>query len=98
LAPPALLDGGLILAGGVHAARPTARPVATATTVGMANPLVSLAEDVVALALSVLAVAVPVVAALLVLLVIVALVQLVRRRRRRAATLRATGAPRPPAE
>jgi hypothetical protein len=77
---------GLILAGGIHAARATARPVATATTAGLANPLVSFAEDVVALVLSVLAVVVPAVAALLVLLLIVALVRFVRRRRRRAAT------------
>jgi hypothetical protein len=77
---------GLILAGGIHAARATARPVATATTAGMANPLVSFAEDVVALALSILAVVVPVVAALLVLLVIVALVRFVWRRRRRRTT------------
>jgi hypothetical protein len=81
---------GLVLAGGVHVARATARPVATATTAGVANPLVSLAEDVVALALSVLAVVVPVVAALLVLLVVVALVRFVRRWRRRAVNRAAT--------
>jgi hypothetical protein len=85
---------GLVLAGGLHAARATARPVATATTAGVANPLVSFAEDVVTLVLSVLAVVVPVVAALLVLLLVVALVRFVRRRRRRTATRAATGAPR----
>jgi hypothetical protein len=89
---------GLALAGGVHAARATARPVATVTTAGVANPLVSFAEDVVALVLSVLAVVVPVVAALLVLLLVVALVRFVRRRRRRAGTPSAAGAARLPAE
>jgi hypothetical protein len=82
----------------VHAARATARPVATATTAGVTNPLVSFAEDVVALVLSNLAVVVPVVAALLVLLLAVALVRFVRRRRRRAVTPPATGAARLPAE
>src|SRR5689334_11450396 len=77
---------GLVLAGGIHAARATARPVATATTAGLANPLVSFAEDVVALVLSILAVVVPAVAALLVLLLVVALVRFIRRRRWRAAT------------
>jgi hypothetical protein len=77
---------GLVLAGGIHAARATARPVATATTAGVANPLVSFAEDVVALTLSVLAVVVPLVAALLVLSLIVALVWFVHRLRRRRAT------------
>jgi hypothetical protein len=89
---------GLVLAGGIHAARATARPVATATTAGLANPLVSFAEDVVALALSILAVVVPVVAALLVLFVVITLVRFVRRRRRRAATRATLGAPRLPAE
>ncbi len=89
---------GLALAGGVHAARATARPFATATTAGLANPLVSFAEDVVALVLSVLAVVVPVVAALLVLLLAVALVRFVQRRRRRAVTPSAEGATRLPPE
>ena len=89
---------GLALAGGAHAARATARPVATAATAGVANPLVSFAEDVAALVLSILAVVVPVVAALLVLLLVAALVQFVRRRRRRAVKRSATGAARLPTE
>jgi hypothetical protein len=89
---------GLVLAGGIHAARATARPVATATTAGLANPLVSFAEDVVALVLSVLAVVVPALAALLVVLLVVALVRFVRRRWRRAVPRSATGAARLPAE
>ena len=89
---------GLALAGGIHAARATARPVATATTAGVANPLVSFAEDVVALVLSILAVVVPFVAAVLVLLLVAALVQFVRRRRRRAVKRSATGAARLPTE
>lgn len=77
---------GVIIAGGTHTARATARPLATATTAGVANPVISLFEDVVSLTLSVLAIIVPVLAFLLVLLFAVMLVILFRRlwaRRRR---------------
>jgi hypothetical protein len=44
--PPALsLALGLIVAGGVQATRTAVRPVATATTGGLANPVLSTAED-----------------------------------------------------
>jgi hypothetical protein len=76
---------GLLLAGGTHAARMSARPVATVTTAGVANPFVSLAEDTVSLVLSVLSILVPVVAALLVLLLAVLAFWLLRRRWRRRA-------------
>src|SRR5207302_6095379 len=36
---------GLLAAGTVHTAKATARPVITATTVGIGNPLVSFVED-----------------------------------------------------
>jgi hypothetical protein len=75
---------GVVLAGGTHTARMAARPVATATTAGAANPVVSFAEDVVSLLLSVLAVLIPVLAFLLILLLAVPAVLLLRRRRRRA--------------
>ena len=38
---------GLLAAGGVHAVKATARPIITATTAGVANPFVSVLEDVV---------------------------------------------------
>ena len=63
--PPALsLALGVLVSGGVHAARAAVRPVATATTGGLGNPVVSVAEDVGSLTLSVLAVFVPLLAAL----------------------------------
>lgn len=63
--PPALsLALGVIVAGGVHVTRAAVRPVATASTAGLGNPLVSAAEDVGSLTLSVLAVFVPLLAAL----------------------------------
>jgi hypothetical protein len=50
---------GLLVAGGVHAAKATARPVLTATTAGVANPLVSTAEDVVSGVTSLVAILIP---------------------------------------
>jgi hypothetical protein len=61
---------GVLLAGGTHGARAAVRPVATVTTAGLANPVVSLAEDALSLALAVLAVLLPVLAAVVVLLVL----------------------------
>ena len=74
---------GIVLAGGTHTARMTARPVATVGTAGLANPLLSLGEDLLALLLSLLAILVPVLAALLVVLVVARLVLLFRWRHRR---------------
>jgi len=58
---------GVILAGGVHTVKATARPVITATTAGVANPIVSAAEDVVSAVTSLIAVLVPLLAVFLVL-------------------------------
>ncbi|MFC3832640.1 MULTISPECIES: DUF4126 domain-containing protein [Deinococcus] len=61
--PPALsMALGVIVAGGVHATRTAVRPVATATTGGLGNPVVSAAEDGTSLLLSVLAVFAPILA------------------------------------
>lgn len=60
---------GLLMAGGVHAAKSVVlRPAVTATTGGAANPVVSVAEDVAALVVSVLAVVLPVVLAAIIIL------------------------------
>lgn len=60
---------GLLVAGGVHAAKSVVlRPAVTATTGGAANPVVSLAEDVVALIVSVLAVVLPVLISAIIIL------------------------------
>lgn len=50
---------GLLVAGGVHVAKATARPMVTATTGGMGNPVISTAEDVLAAITSLLAVLLP---------------------------------------
>lgn len=62
---------GLVVAGGVHATRTAVRPVATATTAGIGNPVLSAAEDVGSLTLSVLAIFIPVLAVALLILFLV---------------------------
>ena len=75
---------GLLVAGGVHSAKATVRPVITATTAGIGNPVVSLAEDVVSGVTTLTAVLLPALAAILVLMAIVLITWfLVRRRWRR---------------
>ena len=51
---------GLVVAGGVHAAKTMARPVVTASTGGIGNPLVSMAEDAIAMIGSILAIVLPI--------------------------------------
>jgi hypothetical protein len=80
----AVLAGALI-AGSVHAGRATARPVSTATTAGLGNPVVSLAEDAGAAGLVLLAFLIPVLAFLAVAGLLVAVVAIafgIRRRLR----------------
>lgn len=82
ISPVLAVIAGIILAGGVHAVKGAARPVITATTAGFGNPLVSIAEDVVAFTVSLLALIVPILAVLVVLAVAVWL--FVRWRRRQS--------------
>jgi hypothetical protein len=74
---------GIVLAGGAHLTRTTARPVATATTAGVANPFVSLIEDVMALLVSVLAIVIPIVAFIVVLVLAIVMIMVIRRISRR---------------
>ena len=50
---------GVIIAGGVHAVKATGRPVVTATTAGVANPLISAAEDITSTIVSIISVVAP---------------------------------------
>jgi len=77
---------GLTVAGSVHTAKTTFRPIVTATTGGLGNPIVSASEDGAAIALSVLALVAPIAIAF-VLGGIVVLILLVLRRRRARSTL-----------
>ncbi|MDI7275699.1 MAG: DUF4126 domain-containing protein [Anaerolineae bacterium] len=80
---------GVLVAGGVHAAKATARPAITAASAGVLNPVVSTGEDILSAVISVLSVLVP----LVILVVVPALVVLlILSRRRRAARSGAGGA------
>ena len=84
---------GLVSAGGMHALKATGRPLVTATTGGLGNPVVSVLEDIVALVLALLALLAPLLVALLLLALVLLFVLLVRRYRARnahRAALRAT--------
>jgi hypothetical protein len=59
LHPVLALGCGVLLAGGVHVVKAGARPVVTATTAGVGNPIVSTVEDVVAVITSFVAVIFP---------------------------------------
>lgn len=83
LSQVALLVAGIVVAGGVHAVKASARPVINVSTGGTAAPVASTAEDAAALVVSVLALVVPVLAFLLVAALVIATVLTVRRWRRR---------------
>ncbi len=86
ISPAIAMICGLIVAGGVHAAKATTRPMITASTGGLGNPVVSTLEDIVSGVSTFFAILLPVLAAVF----IAALLGLfiwwrVRRHRRRAA-------------
>lgn len=89
LGPGFALALGLIVAGGVHGLKASARPLVTVSTAGIGNPVVSVGEDIAAMALSVLAFVAPVAVGILVALLLLGLLLLLRalraRRARRAA-------------
>jgi hypothetical protein len=76
---------GLLVSGGVHAAKATARPVVTATTAGTLNPVVSTLEDILSLILAILAIVVPILGLLLLVALIILFFRWRRRRRARTA-------------
>ncbi len=89
LHPVLAMACGLFVAGGVHAAKATARPVITATTAGVANPVVSTVEDVASLVTSLVAVLAPVLLAVTLLLAVLTIAWWLRaRHRERMARLR----------
>ena len=81
--PALAIVAGLLLAGGVHAAKSAAiRPVVTATTGGAGNVPVSIAEDILATVLSIVAVVLPIVIAALIILITALIIWLMWRRAR----------------
>ncbi len=80
--PLLTLTAGLVLAGGVHAAKGVTRPVVTAATAGTGNWFVSLVEDVIAFFVSLFAILLPILAGILTIILIALIVRLYRRRKR----------------
>jgi Domain of unknown function (DUF4126) len=66
--PVLALICGLLVAGTVHVAKTAARPVITATTAGVGNPIVSATEDVVSGTVSVVSIVMPLLAVILILI------------------------------
>jgi len=76
---------GLLVAGSVHVVKSAAvRPMVTATTGGIGNVPVSIAEDVFATLMSILAIVVPVLVAVLLIVMVTLFLQWRQRRRERA--------------
>lgn len=67
ISPVLAMVCGLLVAGGIHAVKATARPVITATTAGVGNSVVSVTEDVVSGVTATVSVVVPVLAAVIIL-------------------------------
>ncbi len=72
---------GLLIAGGVHTAKAVARPAVTAGTLGVGNPVVSLAEDAVSGVTTVVAIVAPIVLAVLLALAVWLILRWRNRRR-----------------
>ena len=74
---------GLLVAGSVHTVKASVRPTVTATTGGVGNPIVSAAEDGVAIGLTLVALLAPILIAGVLIVLFVTIIALLRRRRRR---------------
>jgi hypothetical protein len=75
---------GVIVAGGVHVVKATARPVVTATTGGVGNPVVSTIEDIISALVALLSILIPTVIALFLLLLLIVMASWYWRRRARS--------------
>jgi len=82
--PVLALAAGLLIAGGVHAAKAGAlRPAVTTTTGGLGNVAVSTLEDVVATGLSLLSVLIPILVGIILLPILAIIIWVAVRRSRR---------------
>ncbi len=75
---------GIIVAGGVHVVKATARPAVTATTAGVGNPIVSTIEDITSALVALLSILIPTLIALFLLLLLLVVMASWYWRRRRA--------------
>ena len=83
MSPVLAMICGLLVAGAVHSVKTAVRPAITATTAGLGNPVVSVAEDVVSGVTTITAVVVPALAAFLVVALFMLAVWLIVRWRER---------------
>jgi hypothetical protein len=93
------MAAGALIALSVHGVKASARPVVNATTLGTGAPVVSLAEDVMSVAMSLVAIVAPILIVLFVVFIVLFFVWVRRRlKRRRAERLAARTArlPAPP--
>ncbi|MFQ5420004.1 MAG: DUF4126 domain-containing protein [Anaerolineae bacterium] len=81
--PVIALTAGLLVAGGVHAAKGVARPVVTAATAGTGNWLVSLIEDIAAFFMSLVSILLPLLAGIAFLVFIFYFVRWFRHRKKK---------------
>ncbi len=82
--PALAVVAGLLVAGSVHTTKAVVvRPAVTATTGGLGNPPVSIAEDIIAASVSFLALAIPILIGVLILVFGYPIVRWVMRLRRR---------------
>lgn len=72
---------GLSVSGSVHVAKASFRPIVTATTGGLGNPVVSAVEDGAAIGMSVIALIAPILIAAVLVAILAAVVVLLRKRR-----------------
>lgn len=85
VSPVLSLICGLFIAGSVHTVKSVAvRPLITASTAGLGDPVISTAEDVAATLISVLSIALPILMLIVLALLIWALIALIRRLRKPA--------------
>ena len=83
--PVLALTCGLIVAGGIHAAKATLRPVVTGASGGVLNPVVSTVEDVAAFVLTLISILIPLLIGFLLGAILVGALWWLRRRGSRRA-------------
>ncbi len=83
LNPVVALVAGILLAGSVHATKTAVRPAITGTTAGLGNPIVSLAEDVIAVVASIAAIFLPLVVGIITIIFLLFAWRFWLRRRRK---------------
>jgi hypothetical protein len=83
--PAVALICGLLVAGGVHAVKASARPMVTASTAGTGNWLVSILEDVISFVTSLISIVLPILIGVVVFMVVAWLLWRLTRRRLRHA-------------